>query len=55
MIVSSKIATKLLLDFCPEIFCSFLEASWKVFGLPWDLASNTINKEAYRKALKASR
>ena len=31
-----------------EIFCSFLGASWKLFGLPWDLVSNIINKEAYR-------
>ena len=27
-----KIATKLFLDFCPEIFCIFLGASWKLFG-----------------------
>ena len=33
--VSSKIPTKLFLDFCPEIFCSFLGASWKLSGLPW--------------------
>ena len=26
--VSSKIPTKTFLDFCPEIFCSFLGASW---------------------------
>ena len=32
MIVSSKIPTKLFLDFCPEIFCSFLGASWKRYG-----------------------
>ena len=32
-------------DFCPEIFCSFLRASW-----PGDLVvNNIINKEAYRK------
>ena len=30
IIVSSKIPTKLFLDFCPEIFCSFLGAiSWQ--------------------------
>ena len=52
MIVSSKIPTKLFLDFCPEIFCTFLEASWKLFGLPGDLVSNIINKEAYRKPQK---
>ena len=32
--VSSKIPTKLFLDFCPEIFCSSVGASWKLFGLP---------------------
>ena len=47
--VSSKIQTKIFLDFCPEIFCSFLGASWKLFGLPGDLVFNIINKEAYRK------
>ena len=52
MIVSSKIPTKLFLDFCPEIFCSFLGASWKLFGLPGDLVSNIINKEAYRAGQK---
>ena len=26
--VSSKIPMKIFLDFCPEIFCSFLGASW---------------------------
>ena len=40
--VSSKIPTKIFLDFCPEMFCSFLE----------DLVSNIINKEAYRKPKK---
>ena len=39
---------KLFLDFCPEIFCSFLGASWKLFGLCGDLVSNSISKEAYR-------
>ena len=32
IIVSSKIPTKLFLDFCPEIFCTFMGASWKLFG-----------------------
>ena len=50
--VSSKIPTKIFLEFCPEIFCSFLGASWKLFGLPGDLVSNIINKEAYRKPQK---
>ena len=30
-------------------------ASWKLFGLPWDLISNIMNKKAYRKPKKASR
>ena len=47
---SSKIPTKLFLDFCPEIFCTFLGASWKLYGLSGDLVSNIINKEAYRKS-----
>ena len=50
--VSSKIPTKLFLDFCPEIFCSFLGASWKLFGLPGDLVSNIINEEGYGKSKK---
>ena len=50
--VSSKIPMKLLLDFCPEIFCSFVGASWKLFGLPGDLVSNIIDKEACRKPKK---
>ena len=48
MTVSSKLSTKLFLDFCPEFFV----ASW---GLPGDLVFNIINKEAYRKSQKASR
>ena len=55
IIVWTKIPTKLFLDFCPEFFCSFLGASWKLFGLPGDLVFNIINKEAYRKPPKASR
>ena len=55
MIVSSKIPTKLFLDFCPEIFCTFLGASWKLFGLPVELVYNIINKEAIRKPQKAAR
>jgi hypothetical protein len=46
---------KLFLDFCPEIFCSFLGASWKLFGLSGDLVSNIKNKETYRKPQKTSR
>ena len=44
MIVSSKIPTKLFLDFCPEIFCTFLGASWKLFGLPGDLGIAQVRK-----------
>ena len=51
-LVSSKIPTKIFLEFCPEIFCSFLRASWKLFGLSGDLVSNVINKEGYRKLKK---
>ena len=54
MIVSSKLPTKFFLDFCPEIFCSFLGASWMLFGLPGDLVSNIIDKEAYKKPQKIS-
>ena len=54
-IVWTKIPTKLFLDFCPEFFCSFLGASWKLFGLPGDLVCNIINKEACRKPQKAFR
>jgi hypothetical protein len=49
IIVWTKIPTKLFLDSCPEFFCTFLGASWKLFWLPWDLDFNIINKEAYRK------
>ena len=52
---SSKIPTKLLPDFCPEIFCSFLGASWKLFELPRGLSKYIINNEAYRKPQKASK
>ena len=54
IIVWTKIPTKLFLHFCPEFFCSFLGASWKLFGLPGYLVFNIINKEAYRKPQKAS-
>ena len=50
--VSSKIPTKIFLKFCPEIFCSFLRASWKLFGLPGDLVSNIINEEGKWKPKK---
>ena len=38
-----------------NFFCSFLGASWKLYGLPGDIVSNIIHKEAYRKPQKASR
>ena len=34
IIVWTKIPTKLFLDFCPEIFCTFLWDSWKLLGIP---------------------
>ena len=52
VLIWTKIATKYCQDFCPEILCSFLEASWALFGLPGDLVSNIINKEAYRNPKK---
>ena len=54
IIVWTKIPTKLFLDFCPEFFCCFLGASWKLFGLPGNLVCYIISKEAYRKPQKAS-
>ena len=54
--VSSKIPTKIFLEFCPEIFCSFLGAAWKLFGIPGDLVSNTISKQGrLLEAQKATR
>jgi hypothetical protein len=47
------IPTKLFLDFCPEIFCSFLGVCWKLFGLYWNLIGNIMNKEAHRKPKKS--
>ena len=55
MTVSSKIPAILFMDFCPEFFCNFLGAPWKLFGLPGDLVCNIINKEAYKKPQNASR
>ena len=49
---SSKKPTELFPEFCPEFFCSFLGASWKLFELPGDLVSNIINKEAQSKPKK---
>ena len=36
--VSSKIPTKIFLEYCPGIFCSFLGASWKLFLALWGLS-----------------
>ena len=55
LIVWTKVATKLFLDFCPEFFYSFLGASWKLFGLHGDLVCNIIIKAAYLKPPKAFR
>ena len=52
---SSKKPMELFLYFCPEIFCTFLGASWKLFQLSGDLVSVIMNKEANRKPQKASR
>ena len=59
VIVWTKIVTKILSRFPPWNFLQppggFLEAlgaSWKLFGLPGDLVSNIINKEAYRNPKK---
>ena len=52
IILSSKIPTKLFLDFCPEILCTSLGAFWKLFGLLGTLLSNIIIKEAYKKPQK---
>ena len=46
--VSSKIPTKIFLEFCPEIFV----ASWELLG---DIISNIINKEGYWKPKKLPR
>ena len=42
IIVSPKIATKKFLDFCPEIFCSFLGASKKLWGLSVGFLTSNI-------------
>ena len=51
-----KNTNEIISGFLPWVFfCSFLGASWKLFGLPGDLVCNIINKEACRKPQKASR
>ena len=49
--VSSKIPKKIFLEFCPEIFCSFLGGFLEAFLTSWGL-SNIINKEDYWKPKK---
>ena len=50
IIVWTKIPTKLFLDFCPEFFCSFLRASWKLFGLSGDLVSLQEAPKSFQEA-----
>jgi len=42
IIVSPRIATKGCLGFCPEIFCSSLGASWKLWGLSVGFLTSNI-------------
>ena len=37
-IVWTKLSMKLFLNFCPEIFCTFLGASWKLIWASWGLS-----------------
>ena len=55
IIVSSKIQTKSFLDFCPEIFCSFLGASLKLFGASYRLPYVWYYLLCPQEAHKASR
>ena len=52
---SSKKPTKLFLDFCPEIFCSFLGASWKLLGASCRLPYVWYYLLCPQEAQKASR
>ena len=52
VIISTKIATKILDRFLPWNFCSFLGAFWKLLGLPGDLVSIITTKAAYIKLQK---
>ena len=55
-IVWTKLPTKLFLNFCLEIFCFFLGASWKLFGascrLPWLWYYILSPQEAQRASMK---
>ena len=49
IIVWTKMPTKLFLDFCPEIFWTFLGASWKLFGASCRLPCSWYYIESYKK------
>ena len=51
----TKIPTKLFPDFCPEIFCTFLGASWKLFGASCRLPCLWYYILSPQEAQKASR
>ena len=55
IIVWTKIPTKLFLDFCPEIFCNFLGASWKLFWASCLLPYSWYYLLSPKEAQKASR
>ena len=55
IIVWTKIPTELFLDFCPEIFCTFLGASWKLFGASCRLPCLWYYILSPQEAQKASR
>ena len=52
---SSKKPTKLFPGFCPEIFCTFLGASWKLFGASCRLPYLRYYLLSPQEAQKASR
>ena len=54
-IVWTKLPTKLFLNFCPEIFCTFLGASWKLFGASCRLPCLWYYILSPQEAQKASR
>ena len=53
--VWTKLPTKLFLNFCPEIFCTFLGASWKLFGASCRLPYLRYHLLSPQEAQKASR
>ena len=50
-----KLPTKLFLNFCPEIFCTFLGASWKLFWASCRLPCLWCYILSPQEAQKASR